>query len=399
MIDFRKYSYDLNLDLSESNFIPKIDMKQYDTKSRYIKIKLYNKGYEFDITDKDLSFKAIFRKPDGKEVFSSCEVVTGVENYLIIPVTANTLAAVGIITTELVILQNESIYSSKFFYINCLPSLHANKGNVESSDEYKGLLESILKVEQLLSDFNDLNSITVLHNVINVANDTKTLSFANWNEWTSNNSLEVYLSGVKQIEGIDFTLDATAKTITAVGNKTFRTNDQVLLCSLRRINSTEYKNPTISADKVTLTSNINGANNVQTALENMFIKFNDYLLISQYNNEVGDINDLQTNNKTIVGAINELKIRLDKLDNAGGNPITTYKKLSDTITLTAKAKSIIVPILDYDPNLDELNVYISGAKMVEGVAYELNKTLKMITCLNDMWDENVQIYFEVLKFT
>ena len=118
-------------------------MKQYDSKSRYIKVKLYNKGYEFDITDNALSFKVVFRKPDGKVVFNTCTVVNGAEKYLILPVTANTLSTVGLIATELVIMQGTSIFSSLFFYINCLPSLHADKGAIESNDDYKGLLESI----------------------------------------------------------------------------------------------------------------------------------------------------------------------------------------------------------------------------------------------------------------
>lgn len=399
MIDFRECSYDLDLDLAEHKFIPKINMKQYDAQSRYIKVKLYNKGYEFDITDKDLSFRVIFRKPDGKVVFNTCTVVSGVENYLILPVTSNTLSTVGLVATELVIMQGASIFSSKFFYINCLPSLHADKGSIESSDEYKGLLESIIKVEQLLKDFEHLNSIVTMHHVIDVKNETKTISFVDWNDWTVNNGVEVYLSGVKQIEGIDFTLDIIGRNITMIGNKTFKTGDQVLLCSLRRVNSVEHKDPSIGANKVTLTPNVANSDNVQTAIENLFLKFNDYLLTNRYDNEVGDVNTLETNNKTIVGAINELKERIDKIEaDLGNKPNINYKKLTDKVTLVAPTKAIPIPIVDYDANTDELNVYIAGAKMVEGVAYDLDKNLKIITCLNGTWDANVQIYFEVIKF-
>ena len=42
--------------------------------------------------------------------------------------------------------------------------------------------------------------------------------------------------------------------------------------------------------------------------------------------------------------------------------------------------------------------YIPGEKMVENVAYTLNKQLKTITCVDGTWNENIQIYFEVIKF-
>ena len=128
------------------------------------------------------------------------------------------------------------------------------------------------------------------------------------------------------------------------------------------------------------------------------MKLNDYLLVSQYTNEVGNINHLRTDEKIIVNAINELKTRLDKLDGGGGTTITTYKKLTETTILTQPTKSIVVPIDDYNSIEDELNVYISGAKMVENVAYTLNKQLKTITCVDGTWNENIQIYFEVIKF-
>lgn len=392
MIDFKDCSYDLELELSEHKFVPKIDMKQYDNKSRYIKVKLYNKGHEFDVTDRNLSFRAIFRKPDNKTVFAGCKVLTGNENFVLIPVSSNTLAVPGRIIVELVIMQGVEIFSSKFFYINCFPSLHADKGQIESSDEYSGLLETIIKVEELLLDLKNLNSVTYLHHVIDVNTNTKTLSFANWKEYESNNSVEVFLAGVKQIEGIDYTLDTANKTITAFGNKTYKDGDQVLLCSLRRLHSTEYKDPNITADEVKLTAPILNANNVQDALQNLLLELNKYVTLDQYNQEIDDVNKLLTTSKTVVGAINELK---DIIDGAIGKP---YKKLTQAVVLNAPSKTIDIPIADFDANTDDLNVYISGAKMAEGIAYEVSKFTKRITCLDGDWDANTQIYFEVIKF-
>lgn len=398
MIDFRECSHELDLELTEHKFIPKIRMKQYDSQSRYIKVKLYNKGYEFDITDNALSFRVVFRKPDGKVVFNTCTVVNGAEKYLILPVTANTLSTVGLIATELVIMQGTSIFSSLFFYINCLPSLHADKGAIESNDDYSGLLESIIKVEELMKDFENLNSIITMHYVIDVVGDTKTVSFLNWADWTTTSGVEVFLSGVKQIEGIDYNIDPLNRTITMIGNKTFKNGDQVLLCSLRRVNHAGYTDPDISANKVILNPAIENANNVQTALTNIHLKFGDYLPTDRYEAEVGDVNALKTNDKTVVGAINELKDLLDKLEADLGNKPNGYTKLVGTVNLVAPAKAINIPIVDYDPNTDELNVYIAGAKMVEGVAYQIDKNLKAVTCLNGEWDANVQIYFEAIKF-
>ena len=267
MIDFRECSYNLDLDLLDYSFMPRIYMKQHDAKSRYIKARIYRDGLDFNITDKDLSFKVIFKKPDNTVVFRNCDVVVdGQDKYVLIPVDDNTLAVPGKITSELVIMQNDEIYSSKYFYISCLPSLHADKGQIESADDYQGLLDTIIKAEELIKDLEKLDTLVVLHHVVEVQADTNQISFANWAEYVDGNAVEVFLSGVKLIEGIDFTIDTTAKTITGINPKTFIPGDQVLLCGFRRMIG-PTKDIAITANRVALTREVRGADNVQNALE------------------------------------------------------------------------------------------------------------------------------------
>ena len=303
MIDFRDCAYELELDLADYGFYPKINMKQYDVKSRFIKARLYNDGLDFNTTDKDLSFKIIFKKPDEKVVFKDCTVVVdGQDKYVLIPVDANTLAVAGIITSELVIMQDDEVFSTKFFYINCLPSLHAEKGQIESSNDYEGLLEGLIKVEQILKEFEKLDSIVVLHHVINVNQTTKNISFLNWQDYTSNNDIEVFLSGVKQIEGVDFTIDKTTKTITMIDPKTFKDGDEVLLCMFRRSISA-YNETTIPASKVEVTPNILGQTNVQNALIQIVNGLNQMPNPNDFVKKAGDTmtGNLNMGNNKVVG--------------------------------------------------------------------------------------------------
>ena len=69
MIDFKDLAQVIDLDL-EQWYIPYVVCKQHDAKSRFLKIKLFNRGEPVVIDDELTIFYCYFRKGDGKEVFS-----------------------------------------------------------------------------------------------------------------------------------------------------------------------------------------------------------------------------------------------------------------------------------------------------------------------------------------
>ena len=72
-MDFKSLSKEVSIDI-EQFYIPDIDAKQHDVKSRFLKVKLYNQGREFNVNDKDLTYKFFAQKPDGTEIFNNCSV-------------------------------------------------------------------------------------------------------------------------------------------------------------------------------------------------------------------------------------------------------------------------------------------------------------------------------------
>ena len=376
MIDFKDLAQYIDLDI-EQWYVPYIKCKQHDAKSRYLKFKLFNRGEPVNIDDELTIFYCYFRKNDGKEVFSS---MTKEDGYLVVELTSQTLAKEGKVEGELVIVQQGSVLTSRPFILDVIKTNTRGTGAFESSNEYDGITEVITKVEELITQLKDLDTIMVFSHVINVTRATqgKTLSFATFQEFDKKYNLEIHLAGVKLIENVDYTVDKDNMTITAI-TKDWVNGDQLLLQCFKRGRSPINGDNTINANQVLMKPQIAGANNVQQAITNLNANLG------------GNLGRLETDDKgSLINAINELTDKIKKLQNKKG--YTRFTRVDD---LQAPAKTINIGINEYNPDTDILDVYMQGLKLVENVGYTLNKANKTITCADGLF--NKQIILEVVK--
>ncbi len=380
---FKDLAKEIIIDVEQFH-IPDIDAKQYDLKSRFLKIKLFNEAKEFNVNDTDLAFKFFARKPDGTEVFNNCTVEN---NFVVIELTSQTLAVVGKVKAELMIYgrANGEVLTTKPFTINVIESINSQSA-IESTNEYSVIMNIVKELEEYWRIRRYSSVYDVKSNVVTVP--------VNITELTSEDSVNVYLNGVRLIENVEFRINFTA-TPTCVNLRGNWTNgDQLYFEFLRRVKGkttgADGSNiGSISANKVAIQPTIFNKSNVQEALT--YIK----------SDIVGgdNLNNLQTTNKTnFINAINELVQRVVKLESANGNRSLTRN--SHIYTLTQATASLILPAsLNYNRNTDLLQVYVAGAKVSEGVngGYVYNADTNTINCNRGMWDIGTEILIEVIK--
>lgn len=376
MIDFKELAQYIDLDI-EQWYVPYILCKQHDAKSRYLKFKLFNRGEPVNIDDELTVFYCYFRKSDGKEVFST---MTKEDGYLVVELTSQTLARAGKVEGELVVVQQGSVLTSRPFILDVIKTNTRGTGAFESSNEYDGITEVITRVEELIAQLKDLDTIMVFNHVINVTPQTagKTLSFAGFQEYKNEYNLEIHLSGVKLIENIDYTIDKDNRTITAL-TKDWINGDQLLLQCFKRGRSPIQGDNTIDASQVLVKPALIGGNNVHSVLINLNANLG------------GNLDRLETDDKgSLINAINELTDKIKTLQNKKG-----YERFTRVDNLQVPAKTINIGINEYNPDTDILDIYMQGLKLVEGVGYTLNKANKTITCADGNF--NKQVIFEVIK--
>ena len=379
-MDFKDLAKEIIIDVEQFH-VPDIDAKQHDFKSRFLKIKLFNEAKEFNVNDTDLAFKFFARKPDGTEIFNNCSVENG---YIVIELTSQALAVVGKVKAELMIYgkANGEVLTTKPFTINVIESLNSQTA-IESTNEYSVIMNIVKELEEYWRIRRYYSVYDVKSNVVTVP--------VNIAELTSEDSVNVYLNGVRLIENVEFRIDFTA-TPTCVNLRGNWTNgDQLYFEFLRRVKGkttgTEGGNVgTVLANKVAIQPTVFNKSNVQEALT--YIK----------SDIVGgdNLNSLQTTSKTnLINAINELVQRVVKLESANGNRALTRN--SYIYTLTQATASLTLPTsLNYNRNTDLLQVYIAGAK-VSSNGYVYNADTNTINCSQGTWDIGTEILIEVIK--
>lgn len=380
---FKDLAKEIIMDVEQFH-VPDIDAKQYDLKSRFLKIKLFNGAKEFNVNDTDLAFKFFARKPDGTEVFNNCTVEN---NFVVIELTSQTLAVVGKVKAELMITgrTNGEVLTTKPFIINVIESINSQSA-IESTNEYSVIMNIVKELEEYWR-------IHRYYSVYDVKTDIVTVP-VNIVELTREDSVNVYLNGVRLIENVEFRIDFTAAPTCVNLRGNWTNGDQLYFEFLRRVKGkttgADGSNVgAISANKVAIQPAVFNKNNVQEALT--YIK----------SNVVGgdNLNSLQTTNKTnFINAINELVQRVVKLEAANGNRALTRN--SHIYTLTQTTASLTIPVsLNYNRNTDLLQVYIAGAKVSEGAngGYVYNADTNTINCNRGSWDIGTEILIEVIK--
>ncbi|WP_308000885.1 BppU family phage baseplate upper protein [uncultured Clostridium sp.] len=382
-MDFKSLAKEIIIDVEQFH-VPDIDAKQHDLKSRFLKIKLFNEAKEFNVNDRDLAFKFFARKPDGTEVFNNCTVEN---NFVVIELTSQTLAVAGKVKAELMIYgkANGEVLTTKPFIINVIESINSQSA-IESTNEYSVIMNIVKELEEYWRIHRYYSIYDVKSDIVNVP--------INIAELTREDSVNVYLNGVRLIENVEFRIDFTAAPTCVNLRGNWTNGDQLYFEFLRRVKGkttgTDGGNvASISANKVIIQPAVFNKSNVQEALT--YIKTD---VIGGDN-----LNNLQTQSKTnLINAINELVQRISTLEN--GTPGKRLNKNSHIYSLTQQAVSLIVPAsLNYNRNTDLLEVYIAGAKVSEGAngGYVYNADTNTINCNKGMWDIGTEILIEVIK--
>ena len=382
-MDFKSLAKEIIIDVEQFH-VPDIDAKQHDLKSRFLKIKLFNEAKEFNVNDADLAFKFFARKPDGTEVFNNCTVEN---NFVVIELTSQTLAVAGKVKAELMITgrANGEVLTTKPFIINVIESINSQSA-IESTNEYSVIMNIVKELEEYWRIHRYYSVYDVKTDVVTVP-----ISIA---ELTREDSVNVYLNGVRLIENVEFRIDftATPSCVNLRGNWT--SGDQLYFEFLRRVKgkttgSDVGNTGAISANRVVIQPTVFNKSNVQEALT--YLKTN---IVGGDN-----LNSLQTANKTnFINAINELVQRVVKLEATNGNRALTRN--SHIYTLTQATASLTIPnSLNYNRNTDLLQVYIAGAKVSEGAngGYVYNADTNTINCNRGSWDIGTEILIEVIK--
>ena len=118
--------------------------KQGDQESRFVEIVPLNGGLPYTL-EAGIDAKIGATKPDGTTVLNNCTISDG---KIYAPLTAQTLAAFGIVKAEIGLFQNDSLLSSQVFYVNVRQS--AYDPNVPlSSNEFAALVEAFYEVNNL----------------------------------------------------------------------------------------------------------------------------------------------------------------------------------------------------------------------------------------------------------
>lgn len=382
-MDFKSLAKEIIIDVEQFH-VPDIDAKQHDLKSRFLKIKLFNEAKEFNVNDRDLAFKFFARKPDGTEVFNNCTVEN---NFVVIELTSQTLAVVGKVKAELMIYgkANGEVLTTKPFIINVIESINSQSA-IESTNEYSVIMNIVKELEEYWR-------IHRYYSVYDVKTDVVTVP-VNIAELTREDSVNVYLNGVRLIENIEFRIDFTAAPTCVNLRGNWTNGDQLYFEFLRRV-----KGKTTGADGGNVTSILANKVAIQPAV---FNKSNVQEALTYIKTDVigGDnLNNLQTQSKTnLINAINELVQRVVKLEAANGNRALTRN--SHIYTLTQTTASLTIPVsLNYNRNTDLLQVYIAGAKVSEGEngGYVYNADTNTINCNRGSWDIGTEILIEVIK--
>ena len=383
-MDFKSLAKEIIIDVEQFH-VPDIDAKQHDLKSRFLKIKLFNEAKEFNVNDRDLAFKFFARKPDGTEVFNNCTVEN---NFVVIELTSQTLAVAGKVKAELMIYgkANGEVLTTKPFIINVIESINSQSA-IESTNEYSVIMNIVKELEEYWRIHRYYSIYDVKSDIVNVP--------INIAELTREDSVNVYLNGVRLIENVEFRIDFTAAPTCVNLRGNWTNGDQLYFEFLRRVKGkttgTDGGNvASISANKVIIQPAVFNKSNVQEALT--YIKTD---VIGGDN-----LNNLQTQSKTnLINAINELVQRISTLEN--GTPGKRLNKNSHIYSLTQQAVSLIVPAsLNYNRNTDLLEVYIAGAKVSEGAngGYVYNADTNTINCNKGMWDIGTEILIECCRY-
>lgn len=143
----------IHLDFNKENDL-KVPSVQYDSGSRFVKIKLQRNKSPFEIDGYRVTVVA--NKVDGTEIMNDCTILDGVNGIVQFEITEQFNAVEGVVDCQLKLFKGETLLTSMPFSINVVKSVSTKE--IVSSNELKTLVNALGEVQDIDNRFAQTNA-------------------------------------------------------------------------------------------------------------------------------------------------------------------------------------------------------------------------------------------------
>ena len=143
----------IQLDFNKENDL-KVPSVQYDSGSRFVKIKLQQNKVPFEINGYRVTVVA--NKGDGTEIMNDCTILDGANGLVEFEITEQFNAVEGVVDCQLKLFKGKTLLTSMPFSINVVKSVSTTK--IVSSNELKTLVNALGEVQNIDNRFAQTNA-------------------------------------------------------------------------------------------------------------------------------------------------------------------------------------------------------------------------------------------------
>lgn len=143
----------IQLDFNKENDL-KVPSVQYDSGSRFVKIKLQQNKVPFEINGYRVTVVA--NKVDGTEIMNDCTILDGVNGIVQFEITEQFNAVEGVVDCQLKLFKGKTLLTSMPFSINVVKSVSTKE--IVSSNELKTLVNALGEVQNIDNRFAQTNA-------------------------------------------------------------------------------------------------------------------------------------------------------------------------------------------------------------------------------------------------
>lgn len=143
----------IQLDFNKENDL-KVPSVQYDSGSRFVKIKLQRNKNPFKIDGYRVTVVA--NKVDGTEIMNDCTILDGVNGVVQFEITEQFNAVEGVVDCQLKLFKGKTLLTSMPFSINVVKSVSTKE--IVSSNELKTLVNALGEVQDIDNRFAQTNA-------------------------------------------------------------------------------------------------------------------------------------------------------------------------------------------------------------------------------------------------
>lgn len=143
----------IQLDFNKENDL-KVPSVQYDSGSRFVKIKLQQNKVPFEINGYRVTVVA--NKVDGTEIMNDCTILDGANGLVQFEITEQFNAVEGVVDCQLKLFKGKTLLTSMPFSINVVKSVSTKE--IVSSNELKTLVNALGEVQNIDNRFAQTNN-------------------------------------------------------------------------------------------------------------------------------------------------------------------------------------------------------------------------------------------------